>query len=473
MKRILLIALLSFTCLAIYGQELLSLEQCRMYALENNNEYKLAQAKYEKYSYQRKSAGTNYFPKVSFDAKYMLKEDNTEMTLKGGYLPTFNFNPSTGALDPNLLVNPQTGQPVIGPDGNPIFNQYAYFPDKSLEVLPDRAWMAGVTLKQPIFMSGKIHSGYKMASLASEIAGLNVKSQREKIINKSDEAYWRYVSLLEKVKLADMYYSYVNRLFQSVQNGYDVGLLDKNILLQAEVKLNEVKLAQKKASNGVNLAKMALCQTIGLPLDSQIEPADSTLTINEGTKVDDYLIDDYKNRYDYQMLCMKKDIAKKKITFVRSDYLPELGVQISYNYLDYDLNDEDKADGEFSAIASVSVPLFQWGDSIYKVKSAKAEYKSEKINLDNSVAMMKLQISQLKFSLDNLEERLVLTKSSLIKAVSYRETAENSYAAGMIPLSDLLGAQAQWNRSYSDYLDAKIEYKITLNKLDIATGKDL
>jgi outer membrane protein TolC len=450
---------------------LLSLTEAQALTLEHNKLIKESDSKAEAAKQTKKSLFTNYLPKLEVTANYLLRSESTEMTLEGGYLPTYDFNPSTNQLDPNLYINPQTNQPVYGSDGNPIFNQYALFPDKDLEILPKSGFTSGISLKQPIFTGGKITSAYKMGSLGEKASQLNLQYTKQNVLFATEQAYWRVVSLDQKTKVTEKYLNLVDKVLAKVQDGYDVGMVNKNQLLQAKVKYNEVALLNSEAQNGLELATMALAQQIGLSLNTKILPADSLVNISDKLNLSDFSAANYEERFDYQMLKLKQKVADLKINLSRSEFLPQIGIVASYNYLSYELNDINHDDFNVNAMAQFSLPIFQWGESIYKVNEAKALYKEETYYLENASEMMKLQINQSLSEVENKIVKLTLAESSLAQADEYLKVETDNYEVGMITLTDLLNAQSQWQKTYSDYIDSLLELNIAHNELAKNCGK--
>ena len=154
------IVLVLFTSLLlplwVKGQEM-SPEQCRALALENNKAVTLAKLNKEKALYTLKAYKANYLPKFSLSGNYLYSDSKFETQIPGGYLPTYISDPATGELLPNVMLG-TGGSPVMGADGNPVFNQYAFFPGIDLIFDLKNTWMAGISAEQPIYMGGKISS---------------------------------------------------------------------------------------------------------------------------------------------------------------------------------------------------------------------------------------------------------------------------------------------------------------------------
>ena len=81
--------------------------------------------------------------------------------MKGGYLPTYKPG-ENGQLEPNVMIDPATQKPVIGSDGNPVFNEYAFLPDIRLQLKLRGVYMAGAQLEQPVYLGGRVglHIGW-------------------------------------------------------------------------------------------------------------------------------------------------------------------------------------------------------------------------------------------------------------------------------------------------------------------------
>lgn len=119
--------------------------------------------------------------------------------IEGGYLPVYQAEDISQALPLNS-IKLNNGQPVIGTDGLPVFNQYAFMPDINLSLGLRNAYTVGMMLEQPLYMGGKVRSAFRMASIGREMAGLNVVYNRMEVLTEVDEAYCQYLRVLEQEK---------------------------------------------------------------------------------------------------------------------------------------------------------------------------------------------------------------------------------------------------------------------------------
>jgi outer membrane protein TolC len=439
----------------------MTLEQCREQALENNKSIAMAERGKAQAEYTQKSYLANYFPKISASGSYLYSNAEMNKSLPGNYLPTF-VPDASGELVPNILTT--------GVDGNPVFKEYAYFPEMDLALKLSGTWMAGLQAEQPIFTGGKITSGYAMSKIANEIAQLNQHLTRAEIIVKTDEAYWTYVQTTELLKLAWSYQKVVTELLRNVQDAQEVGLKYTNDVLKVQVKVNEAELQVRQAENGVNLSRKNLCHIMGIPLNTIIALPES---YDDSPIVTDERTSDYTGRPEYTILEQQVKLKAQQIKLTRSDFLPQVGVMANYGYINgIQLNGSKLLDRtSFSVMASVSIPLFQWGEGRNKVHAAKAEYDMMQLQRDDMGELMELELVQ---AIDKCDESVLeveLTVRSLKQAEENMRVSKDLYDAVMETLADYLEYQAVWQQAWAEHIKAQTRQRFNLTYYQKAAGK--
>ena len=153
LTRIFLTVLCAATSLQLTAQEI-SLEQARNLALEHNRDIHKSQLTLEQTGHDVKAYRTNFYPRISLIAADFYSTAKGYMTLTGGNLPIYVMNPATGTYVPNVTVNA---------DGSYTLNQYAMFPDQTIDYKVKNVFLGGIQLQQPLYMGGKISTAYRMA----------------------------------------------------------------------------------------------------------------------------------------------------------------------------------------------------------------------------------------------------------------------------------------------------------------------
>ncbi len=467
MKRLYIaITILTFPAL-MQAQVDLNLEKCRDLALEYSKKMAIATQQKEKASFDRKAYKANYLPRLSATGMYFYKPGALEYSLSGGYLPTFS-PAADGTMVPNLKLD-NTGQPIIGTDGNPVFNQYALMPDMDLELGLEGVGMAGIQLEQPIYMGGKIRTANQMAQIGESMASENIRLNKANTITETDEAYWQYVSVKEKLASAEKYQALLNGLVKNLKDAYETGMSNRNDLLKAQVKYNEASLMVQKAHNGLELSRMNLCRVIGFPLQAEIAVNDSLSTLSASPVVP--TAETLINRPEYQLLEQEMNLKSKEVNLARADFLPQVGVSASYSYFHgVQLNGVNASDNSFSALASVKIPIFNWGEGRNKVHAARAVEQMSQLRLEEAHELMELEMAQARFNLKDAQARVEMTLLGMEQADENLKVSQDQYELGMETLTNHLEAQAQWQKAHADLIEAKGDCKISETRYLKAIG---
>ena len=318
---------------ATFAGQPLSLDSCRALAIRNNKALQMSSLKQEAAHWQRKSALTNYFPRISAVGTYQRtskeisllndeqkdKFSNMGTNLAGAIgqglqqgaadfqqrLTAIQSSPEVVALlqtpqvqailanNPNLvqlMSNPSLVQQLAAPllqQASTAFNGMLTNMASMLDAAgqnivdafrTDNRNMTGFAfmLTQPLYMGGKIRAYDHITRLAEEAAGVQHTMEEQDLLVSVDEAYWRIVSLQSKKQLAESFLTTVQKMDADVEKIIAEGMATKADGLSVKVKLNEAEVAMIQVNNGLALSRMALAQLCGLPLDTQFTLVDET-----------------------------------------------------------------------------------------------------------------------------------------------------------------------------------------------------
>ena len=448
MKKKFTLILLLFCATTLHAQELLTLDQCRQLALDNNKRMVAASKQTQAAHYTVKSYKGNFFPNFIASGTGLYSTADGTFNIPGGNLPTF--------------LPDANGQPT--PNGG-----FAYFPGIDLNYKVRTVWMGGIQVEQPIFMGGKILAAYRMATLGKQMAQLNENLTATEVILETDQAYALMVKAQEMNKVAESYHAVLQELMKNVQSAYKHGLKSKNDVLKVQVKLNESELSIRKAENALRLANMNLCHLIGKPLTETLQISDDFPVIEQALETQ---INDITARPEYSLLNKQVDMAKQQVKLSRSELLPQVGIRGSYDYIHgLKVNEQTLFDkGNFSVMLNVTIPLFHFGERINKVRASKAQLEQVRMEQADLNEKMLLELTQAANNLDEAKLQTALADRSLEQADENRRISKGEYEAGLEPLSDHLEAQALWQQAYETKVDAHFQLYLSYVKYLKAAG---
>lgn len=428
MKPKIIIALIAITSIMqpIKADTPVTLAQCRQLALSNNEDMTQADNKYRQAELDKDIAFASYFPSISgsFTALYAKDLDmmGTTLQMRGMY-------------------------------------------------------MAGLTLMQPLYAGGKIMASNKMARIGVESLSETRRMTEAEVITQADNAYWSYMAVGEKVKLLEAYAAQLDELARQIKTGVEVQMATRGDSLRVAAKRSQIQYQLQKANNGKELCRMSLCSVMGLPLDSMIVPADTNMLIlppSEMTATIDA-------RPEYKLLQNQVEIQEQQVKVARSEILPVLGLSAIYSYYGnikmqgytpegYGYTQEFKDDFPL-AVASLSIPILNWGKGIKGIKKAKLELENKRLELSKNERLMTIELRQAEQNITDGYNMIGSSSLAVAQATENLRNMQARYETGMCTLTDLLDAQAQWQEARSCQIEAETQYKIYETEYLRVTGQ--
>lgn len=354
-------------------------------------------------------------------------------------------------------------------------------PDMGMSLSMRGMYMAGINLQQPIFAGGKIVAANRLAGIGATAADEQRRQTRISVTANAETAYWTYVAVLSKQEMMKSYVALVDTAYTQTRAALDAGMATRNDLLRIEARRAQVEYQQEQVTSGADLCRMALCNALGLPLDTPIEVSDTDIPAEIPADLGIYCLE---NRPEMQLL--RADVAAKEqqVRMTRADFLPQAGLQAgwsAYGGVSMEMMTQG-ADGNYypvknkiqdtgwSIMVSLQVPLFHWGEGVKKVKHARLEVDNARLNLERNARGLDLQVQQAITNVRTGAELVESAEVALKQAAAALESTSTSYSLGMARITDLLDAQSQWHTSRANLIEARTQLRIHLIDYRAATA---
>lgn len=475
MKRFLSLILLAGITINGFSQRILSLDSCRNLAIQNNKELRIAQEKINAAHYNKKAAFTNYLPKFDIMATYMRTQKEISLLSDEQKNSISNIGTATGAQLQQQFQQIAAANPMLIPLLEPLqgmipgltagLNGVGQGLVDAFRTDTRNMFAGAATLTQPLFMGGKIIAYNKITKYAEQLAQMQHATGMEDLILNTDKAYWQVVSLVNKKKLAESYLELLETLDSDIDKMIAEGVATKADGLSVKVKRNEAEVTLMKVENGLSLSKMVLCQICGLPLDTEISLADENMenltlpNLYTESNVNTALA----NRHELKSLELASQIYRQKVNVVRSEFLPTLALTANYAVTNPSLVNgfENKFRGLWAAGVALKIPVFHWGEGIYKVRAAKAEANIARYQLEDVKEKVELQVTQSSYKVNEATKQLHMAEQNMDKAEENLRFATLGFKEGVIPTSNVLEAQTAWLSAQSGKIDAQIDMKMS------------
>ena len=482
MKQFFGILLLSAVVAPAYAQRVLSLDSCRQMALRNNKQLGISKLKQDVAENLRKSARTKYLPHVSAIGSYEFTSEEVSILNDGqkaalgnmgtafGQTVQQKFGPAIAQFQPQTqqlvgqMLNETVG--VLNGEGQKIIDAFR---------TDTRNIFAGsVLVTQPLFMGGSIIALNKMADINTAMAQNTMDIRRHATLYQIDQAYWQVVSLNHKKKLAESYLALVKKFDSDVHKMIDEGVATRSDGLSVDVKVNEAEMNLTKVIDGLTLSRMLLNQLCGLPLNEPVtledEQGENVAVVELTPQLD--VERAVEHRPELKLLQNTVDLTKQATNVIKAANLPQVALMGGYAISNPNVLNgfEKKFAGFWHVGVIVRVPIWNWGDVMYKVRASKGATAIANLELSEARELIELQVNQNTFKVDEANKKLTMAQSNIQRADENLRTANLGFQEGVISPTVVMEAQTAWMQAQSQKIDAEIDVKLSQVDLQKALG---
>lgn len=400
-----------FLSLPVLAQQSTLLEKYRTMALDYNHDLKAAEKNIAASMEVEKSARADLKPKLSGAASFQYTGNPMELTLD---IPSIGLSKTVEGKNLNY--------------------------GGSLSIL------------QPVYTGGRVLKSIRMAQHQQALVGNQAKALNDAVCYQTDIQYWSAVARQEIVDVAEDFRNSIAALVKTIKERVEVGLVDPQDLLMAEVKLNEAEYQLLQAQSNFETGRMALNSMIGVRLE---QPTELDAQIPIVVVSDSLWLSTGMGRPEIQMAYDKIRIAESTKKLNDSQFKPQFYVGVEGSYSSPGYNFKKDLDPNYAVYAKVSVPIFEWGKRRSEKRVSSFRIGMAEDNLNKVVDRVELEVSVARKALSQAIERVRLSESSLAKAEENEAKAVERYNEGKVSVVEVIDAQTYRQTSQVNYVQAK------------------
>lgn len=458
---ILAFGLSSVTALAQSGETLrLSLAEAQQYAVEHNYALQNASLDVQKAEASRWQTISSMLPQVKagFDYQNMCGYEMNFGSRGGGMssmipdsiqIGTMWFPitlPSTGDDD----ATASTGIPM-NPSGN-------------------------FSITASIALTGAQIVGVGLSNIALEMSNI---SHKQTVMTTKANVKNVYTSILVMEQTVDL----LNNSLKNMQQLYQTTLASVQAGAAEQISADKFAVQVASLRNSINSTQRTLKMLYNSLLLQLGAKVDTKLELT--TQIDQVLDVDYASKltmggfnmednYNYQLLNQSKRLAEKQVTMAWMDFVPVLSAYYQYSAKTYFGKDEGFNMTPPNMIgASVSLPLFQSGARMAKVKSAKIDLLETANSQQQAEDGLQVQYNQLCYDLVSSLESFQIQKDNLEVTQRVLDNTSEKYKYGhasnlevTTANTDLITAQSNYIQAVMNVINAQVALENLLCKED-------
>ena len=445
MKKIFSLIVGLACCGSAAAQQTYTLDQLKQLAVENNYNLRSARNAIQQSKEQKSEAFTKYFPTVSatgaaisFD-KYLIDIDLELPAQLANLLPA-------GVQLPTSISMWKSG--VFG----------------------------SVSAIQPVFMGGQIINGNKLAKVGVEASEINLEVSEDQVELTTEQFYWQVVSIKEKLQTLNTVHQMLTELEKDVSNKVRVGAVNRNDLLQVQLRKGEVESMQLEAENSLATISQLLAQHVGKAnegIDVSV-PADlSNMGKADEPALPVNLHQDHQSALNatpqYRLLEKNVEAHSLQHKMKVGQNLPKVGVGADYSWNNF-LNDDGRGSGVI--FAAVQVPISKWWGGSHAIKKQKLALDDAREQLKDNSQKLIIRMNSAWAAVETSHKKLLIAHNAIAQAEENLRLNKDYYRVGATKMTDLLLAEEQYQQACDRYTDAYATFQTKILEYRQATGQE-
>jgi len=460
MKHRLLLILMLFISLSLFGQTSLTLQESIEMAKKNNKDLQKAREEVGEYRQEYNNVRGNLLPQISLSGGYQFKH----MKLPDSAIPQL---PSLmNDLDNTATHNDSTIAEFID------YGFSSFLPEQE----SDEYSLAGtVSLNQVIFMGGKLINGINIASKLYHLQEKKYFLDEQNLIFNTIDLYYKTKLAAEVAEIQSEAHDFANLYYQQVADMNDEGLVSEYDLLRAELEVQKLEPDVLEAEKNSRLAMESFTNHLNL-IDSELILTDKiVLPEMEEIELNNAVESGLNNRMEIELSEIGVDVSKVMLRYEKGNFLPNIGLSADYTYFGAD---EDKIESNdwgssYQVGIGFSMPLFTGLSNSSKIKKAKHTLNQSKLDHKTLQEMIELDIRNSYWQWQADLEKVTVQSRNVDLAAKGLVIANARYENQVSNQLEVIDAQLQLKAAKLSFMNARYAAVISYTKLQKAIGTEL
>jgi outer membrane protein len=327
-----------------------------------------------------------------------------------------------------------------------------------------------LVIQQLLYDFGGVSSYYEASKRILETKQLDTKRIKNSVALQFALTYY---DLLEADKMVTVAAGEKGRLDVHLANAktlFEEGVITKNDLLQAEIRLSDAHQKLLTAQSLKNIRHSQLNNLLARPLGANIETEETNIVFAKDINLDNAQESAEKDRYEMKIIDTTLQAIKSEEFAKKSEYLPRFFLEGRY---DYTRNKYQVHEGLFGIMVGMNINFLNGGSTkagLSKIASQKQRLLTERKKLIDDI---KLDVERYYLEMTSAREKVKVTKGAITQAEENLRINRVKYGDGAGTATDVIDAITLFTVAETNYYRSLYEYNRAYAGLMHATGKDL
>ena len=330
----------------------------------------------------------------------------------------------------------------------------------------------GTTISQPLFAGGSILSNYRNEKLGVDISKTDVEIVKRDVILQVREGYFNILRAERFLDVARQTVKQFSAQLEVTKAFFEVGIVPKNDVLQAEVRLANAKQGLVRAENDVVLAKSSFNSLLRNEINAPFQIVDILGYSPFSLHFEDSLKEALERRPEIKTATLKIEQAKEGVKIAKSGFFPTVSLSGNYSrFSEEPLLMGDLRSERWTIQTFATITLGDWGKTAHKVGESKVKVtqaEDSKVQLIDGITLEVKNNYQIMLV---AEKNISVAEKAIEQAEENLRMNEERYKHQVATATDVLDAVTLLAQARVNYYGALSDFNVAKARLERSMGR--
>lgn len=339
---------------------------------------------------------------------------------------------------------------------------------EKIEVTRAQQTTGTVTIAQPLYTGGQIPAAIRQTRAGESASSQQLRRTVQSVANDVKQAYYAVLLGADLVRVAQEALDAAREHLRVAQAHFDAGTAPRFDVLRAETRVAQSEQQLIQARNGLDLARAALDNTMGVPQGREYDLTTSFAAPGApAPPLEELLEQADAARSEIGQVRAQVAASGAAADLARSERHPTLGIAAIYNRV-LDATAFQVSNWTFALQAQLTI--FNGEQTSAAVAQARRQQDSARALLEQVRQGIALEVRQAFLNISSARERIAAAAKGVEQAEEAYRIAIVRYNAGVSISVEVIDAQVALSAARTDYSRAVYDHNVALAQLEYAVG---
>jgi len=328
------------------------------------------------------------------------------------------------------------------------------------------------TVSQPLFTGGANLANYYLAKMGVDLSKVNVETARRDLVLQARVGYFSIIRAEKFSIVAEQQVKQFEAQLAVTNAFFEVGIVPKNDVLQAEVQLANARQGLVKAANDVATAKAFFNTLLRREINTPLEVVDILGYQPFPTGFEASLEEALRRRPEIKAAQLTIDQTKEAVKIARSGFFPIISLAGNYSRTSEDPTTYgDLRSERWTVQALATFTLWDWGNTAFKVGENKVKVTQAEDSKTQLVEAIVLEVKNDYLNMQVAEKNISVVEKAIEQAEENLRMNEERYKYQVATQTDVLNAVTLLTQTRTNYYSALSDFNIAKAQLERSMGR--